>query len=527
MSVQPLTCDVVVLGGALSGAATALMLLRDDPALRVVIVERNEQFTRRVGEATVEVSGWFLCRALGLTAFLTQTQLTKNGLRFWFANDATRTLADCSEIGGRYLSTVPSFLVDRAALDEEVLRRAVELGATLLRPARIGDIALNPGGVSTVTVHQSGTTRRIEARWVVDASGVAALLARREGWLVPNEAHPTMSVWSRWRNVRDWDHPDLQRKYPDWAKAAFGIRNTATNHLVGDGWWAWWIQLKGGDVSIGIVFDQRRVHWKSEPGGTSLGERLRAFLSQHPAARELLEGAEFVEGDVHARRNLPYRSTRFAGDGFALVGDAAGFIDPFYSPGMDWICYTSHAAVRLIREWRAGNDLAPWIERHNREFTLSYERWFHALYRDKYDYLGDFEIMRLVFRLDIGLYYGFVARRPYFMGQESLCEPVYANAAAAPFAWLMGLYNRRFAAMARERRRRGTFGRANCGRRYLIGGFNFRVGQTARTVLGALARWGLLELTEGWRTWFRRVPHPKTPAPATAPAATVRVPVPA
>ena len=86
-------CDVAVIGGALSGAAVALMLKRRDPSLRVVVIEKSNAFKRRVGEATVEVSGYFLCRVLGLTRFLTQTQMAKNGLRFWFSN------AECRDLG--------------------------------------------------------------------------------------------------------------------------------------------------------------------------------------------------------------------------------------------------------------------------------------------------------------------------------------------------------------------------------------------------------------------------------------------
>ena len=59
--------DVAVVGGALSGAAAALLLKREDPDLRVLVIEKNEAFKRRVGEATVEVSGYFLCRVLGLS----------------------------------------------------------------------------------------------------------------------------------------------------------------------------------------------------------------------------------------------------------------------------------------------------------------------------------------------------------------------------------------------------------------------------------------------------------------------------
>src|SRR5207245_9301218 len=161
-----------------------------------------------------------------------------------------------------------------------------------------------------------------------------------------------------------------------WSKACFGVRGTATNHLTGDGWWAWLIPLKGGDVSIGVVFDQRLVTW---PENGLLGQRLKDFLMQHPIARELLAQAQWREGDVHWRKNLPYYSTTYAGDGFAPVGDAAAFMDPFYSPGMDWIAYMSSAAAQLIFAQQRGEELAPLIERHNRDFARSYERWFQAL----------------------------------------------------------------------------------------------------------------------------------------------------
>lgn len=74
--------DVVIVGGALSGAATAILLLRERPQLRVLIVEKSPAFDRRVGEATVEVSGYFLCRVLGLTQYLNEAHLVKQGMRF-------------------------------------------------------------------------------------------------------------------------------------------------------------------------------------------------------------------------------------------------------------------------------------------------------------------------------------------------------------------------------------------------------------------------------------------------------------
>src|SRR5438034_3609934 len=113
--------DVAIVGGALSGAATAMVLLREEPGQKVLIVEKSAQFTRRVGEATVEVSGYFLGRVLGLTQHLNESHLVKQGMRFWFANERTKTIADASEIGGRFQARLPSYQLDRAVLDEEVL----------------------------------------------------------------------------------------------------------------------------------------------------------------------------------------------------------------------------------------------------------------------------------------------------------------------------------------------------------------------------------------------------------------------
>src|SRR5438046_9692565 len=119
MSPEQPNYELVIVGGALAGAATAIVLLDERPELRILIAEKSSAFGRRVGEATVEVSGYFLCRVLGLTQYLNESHLVKQGMRFWFANSRTQSLADCSEIGGKYLSRVPAFQVDRAAVDEE------------------------------------------------------------------------------------------------------------------------------------------------------------------------------------------------------------------------------------------------------------------------------------------------------------------------------------------------------------------------------------------------------------------------
>ena len=493
--------DVVVVGGALSGAATALLLLRQNPGMRLLIVERSAQLTRRVGEATVEVSAYFLGRILGLTQYLNESHLLKQGLRFWFANPDVKSLGEASELGGRYQVRLPSYQLDRATFDEEVLRRACAAGAKLLRPASVLKVELVAGGNQILQVRHGETTTTVQSRWVVDASGMAALLARQEGWWRSNTDHPTAAVWSRWKGVKDWDGLELEAKYPEWARAIHSIRNTATNHVIGDGWWSWWIPLKGGDVSVGVVFDQRLVQFPQSGG--PLGERLKNFLLQHPVGREMLVDAQYDSSDVHWRRNLAYSSTTYAGDGFALVGDAAGFLDPFYSPGMDWIAFTASSAVELITAQRRGEVIAGRIVRHNHDYTTSYRCWFEAIYQDKYEYLGEWDLMSLAFRLDLGLYYLGIVSQPFKLGPRALLIPPFSVPVSRPVFLFMRMYNRRFARIARHRRQVQALGRTNRKRRCLIPGFTLSRSDAIRLV-GALAKWVWLELTEGWRSWGRR-----------------------
>ena len=506
--------DVIVIGGALSGAATATLLLRQNPGLRLLIVEKSAQFGRRVGEATVEISAYFMGRVLGLTQYLNESHLVKQGMRFWFKNDEVESLDQASEIGGRYQVRMPAYQLDRATFDEEVLRRACAAGAQLLRPASVTKFELSPGGEQMLTIRHGENTETVRARWIVDASGVACMLARKEGWWRQNTEHPTAAAWSRWKGVKDWDSRELAEKYPEWSAAVHCVRNTATNHVVGDGWWSWWIPLKGGDVSVGIVFDQRLVDFPQNGG--SIGERLKAFLMEHPVGREMLVDAEYDETDMHWRRNLAYYSTTFAGDGFVLVGDAAAFMDPFYSPGMDWISFTASSAAELIAVQRRGEPMAERIEKYNRTFVQSHRSWFEGVYKDKYEYMGEFDLMNIAFRLDLGLYYLGIVSQPFKNGPQALLEPPFVTPLSRPVFHLMRTYNRRFAAMARRRRRVNQLGRTNRGQRSLIPGFTLNRGDSKRLV-GALWEWMRLEMTEGWRSWWQSDPEQISATSMSAP----------
>src|SRR5438046_7074428 len=188
--------DVVIVGGACSGAATALMLKRKRPKARVLVIEKTAEFDRKVGESTTEVSSCYMTRILGLTHYLGHHQLAKQGLRLWFSNRPDQSFDDCVEVGSRYQSRLPGFQVDRAKLDLHMLELAGEAGCDVWRPAKVMKGELNGGVGQTENAAVNPSQRGIACRWSVGATGRTAMLARKLGYLRKSDEYPTNAVWA-------------------------------------------------------------------------------------------------------------------------------------------------------------------------------------------------------------------------------------------------------------------------------------------------------------------------------------------
>ncbi len=461
---EPERYDVVVIGGAFAGASLATLLGRWRPQTKILVVERSERFSRKVGEATVEVSALFLARVLRLYDVLAREHLPKHGLRFWFASGPDAALTDMAEVGMQLAPALQSFQLDRSLIDETLLGLATSAGAELERPAKVTEVRLD--GLSNRVVIETATgTREVEARWVVDASGRQAFLARRMGLYEKNERHPTSAYWARFKGVADLDGIEILGTDPTHNRLPQlkCSRRLATNHFCGHGWWCWVIPLAGGETSIGVVYDKRMYQL---PKAGSSRERFETFVRTQPGLRELVRDAHIDGDDFQSYEHLPYRSKRYAGRGWALVGDAASFIDPYYSPGLDHAAYSSYATARLIQRDLtgeiAGAELDAQIERHDDRFQKSYRRWFEAVYRDKYELFGDAELTAAAYYLDTASYYLGVAGRVY-RKEYALTEPVLGL--DHPIALLahrfMRFYQKRLVRIARNRQARGTYGRRN------------------------------------------------------------------
>jgi flavin-dependent dehydrogenase len=506
MREAPNSYDVVVIGGAFSGASCALLLRRWLPESRILVVERSEVFDRKVGEATVELSALFMHRVLRMADFLAREQLPKHGLRFWLSDGGDRLLSEMTEIGPGEVPRLPAYQLERAVLDQHILDTARNEGVEVMRPAKVAAVDLG-WPESTLTLESASTPENgapgngsrtvpftVKARWVVDASGRHAFLARRLRIQHRVEEHPIAALWGRWRGVADLDGPEVLGSDPRAPRIpqVAPSRQLATNHFCGYGWWCWVIPLASGETSIGVVYDKTLA----EPPGATPIERYEDFVRSRPGLRELIAGATLDRDDFRGYRHLPYRVERYADRGWALVGDAASFMDPFYSPGLDHAGVSAFATARMIEDDLTGrladdDAVAAAVETHNAVFERSYGRWLHALYVGKYRLMGDAELLACAYLVETALYYMAIVHSKYRDTDHMRYPPYGEGIWQEAVAWrMMRAFNRRLQILARQRRERGIYGRRNLGWRLY--------GNAPGSGLG-----GVPMLRSGLRLWLR------------------------
>ena len=183
---------------------------------------------------------------------------------------------------------------------------------------------------------------------------------------------------------------------------------------------------------------------------------------------------------------------------------------PIYSPGLDFCAFTAHGAQSMIARALDGEDTAECVEQYNARFAFCYRAWFDAIYRDKYFYMGDAELMAAAFLLDIALYHLGPVRQVYADPATQFDFLPFGGKPGRVVAAFMRFYNRRLAALARRKIAAGTYGARNAQWRLLVGGF-LPDGTSARLLVRGLAWWARAE----WRNLFLPAAAPQ-PAPLAA-----------
>lgn len=392
--------DVAIIGGGLAGSLLARQLRRQLPDARVAVFEKSQAASFKVGESTVELASNYLVRRVGLSRYLYEHHLPKNGLRFFFdtpARDAA--LEAMSEIGSVALPYLPAFQIDRARFETDLCAMNQEDGVDVVR-GKVTRLALDGASGHRFEVQREGGKRdganlSVSARWVVDASGRASLLAKKLALRV-EEPHAIAAVWGRYENVVDLD---------DVGSASFRrrINHTSrvlsTNHFCYPGYWIWFIPLKNGVTSVGLVIERSRFDdaWRTPAGFAS-------FLDSHRAVRDLLAGAKPI--DIMSYGQLAYGVKRyFSADRWAVTGEAGAFTDPFYSPGSDFIAIENDLITDLVSRDLAGDgELESRVDTYDELMRFRFDTTMQ-IYRGQYGLLGSYDLYRLKWDFDIACYY--------------------------------------------------------------------------------------------------------------------------
>ncbi|MFF3223073.1 NAD(P)/FAD-dependent oxidoreductase [Nocardia suismassiliense] len=380
--------DVVVCGGGLAGLTASRQIKRAMPDCTVLVLERSTgdipDAAYKVGESAVEAGSHYFTEQLGLSGHFNRQQLPKLGLRLFFG-DARGPFEARPEIGSRRFPRVHSYQIDRGILERELRRGARGLGVDLVELAKVTDVDL-AGDDEDHVVHYElegeSTERTVRARFIVDASGRHRLIQRKLGLGTPS-AHKINAAWWRFRGEYDVEKMAAATS-PTWTPKTQERRWFSTNHLMGTGYWVWMIPLSSGNTSVGIVTDEN-VH----PFSTySTETKARRWLDEYePTLAEFVEKAEII--DFLKVRNASYFSKQaFSHHRWSCVGEAAVFLDAFYSPGSDWIAYTNTITTRMIELDRKGRLTEAVADTYNQLLLEDLWQSYFPVYLNNYPIFG-------------------------------------------------------------------------------------------------------------------------------------------
>ena len=309
-----MTVDAVVVGGGPAGAMTAALLARRDR--RVVLVERAPDYRWRACGVFASPAAVAALRAGGLgAAVVARVARPIPAMRVETASGTSFRLTYGDD--GRLEAPAVGF--DRTSLDPALLDLAAASGAEV----RLGETvtAAERGAVTT----SAGT---IPAAVVIGADGLRSVVARAFGVARPARLGSRVGLTF---HVAD-PGPDAHRD--------------ARMILFDDGY-VGLAPVPGGRVNVGIVLGGPWLARLRRDGADATVARVLAAIP--PADDDPVDWAAPRRCDpIEGAAPLGVRASRRAGDGWLLIGDAAGFLDPFTGEGLHRALVSARLAAAAV-----------------------------------------------------------------------------------------------------------------------------------------------------------------------------------
>jgi flavin-dependent dehydrogenase len=322
--------DVLVIGAGPAGAIASALLARK--GYQVLVLERQLFPRFSIGESLLANSMEFVHEAGMFEAVMAASFQFKNGAAFALEDQRSEfNFAEKTSAGSPF-----TFQVPRADFDKVLADEAARMGAEIHYQTEI--TAVDFSGERPVIAAKNlvdGAVKEYRPRFVLDASGFGRTLPRLLKLDRPSDFPVRAALFGQVR-----DHIESGRF--DRQKIRVGIN--AKNREV----WSWLIPFSNGISSVGIVATPEH-HAKFK--GT-FEERWRQLIADEPPLHALLDKFEIYR-EIGEIVGYAAKVTRLHGPGFALLGNAAEFLDPVFSSGVTIAMKSaSMSAALLDRQFR-------------------------------------------------------------------------------------------------------------------------------------------------------------------------------
>jgi len=327
--------DVIVIGGGPSGATASTLIAQQGH--RVELFER-EHFPRfHIGESLIPETYWVLKRLNMLEKMKKSHFVRKYSVQF--VNSKGKLSEPFYFRDNKDHECSDTWQVYRQEFDHLMLKNAAEHGVNIHEGVRVLEVLFEQDrAVGVRLVDEQGQEREVRARVVVDASGQSSMIMSRLGLRVWDEQLKKAALWTYWEGA-----------YRDTG------RDEGATHVMqteGKQGWFWYIPLHNNIVSIGVVADHDYLFKNRSKDHEAI---YFEEVAKCPALTPRLEGAKRV-APFRVQKEYSYRSREVAGDGWVLVGDAFGFLDPLYSSGVLLALTSGARAADAIVEGLAKGD---------------------------------------------------------------------------------------------------------------------------------------------------------------------------
>lgn len=308
------TYDVIVMGGGPAGSAIASILAREG---RSVVLFEKETFPRHhIGESLMTDTYWTFER-MGILEKLRESPFVRK-YSVQFANPAGKESRPFYFFEANHHESAVTWQVTRELFDQLLIEHAEEQGVAVHQGTPIKQVLFEGDrAIGVEAKFPDGATRSFKASVIVDATGQSAMLSNKFGWRVRDPQLKKAVLYSYFKGAHR--EPDLN------GGATLVLRTPE-----GSGGWFWYIPLENDITSVGVVANP---DYLVKGRGQDLAKIFQEEIDKCESCRKRLENATRVD-KIYSILDYSYRSKQCAGDGFILIGDAYGFLDPIYSSGV-------------------------------------------------------------------------------------------------------------------------------------------------------------------------------------------------